>query len=79
MPHIYSREKFEGYTHRFTIQFEIGKPYYSNIDIYSNSDSKSDLMNFINQVKSDKVLSFEVVGKASIEDDKNTANLIDSL
>lgn len=54
----YSKTKFEGYTHRFKIQFEVGKPFFENIDIYSNSDSYQKLENFINERKSEKVISF---------------------
>jgi hypothetical protein len=72
----YSKTEFEGYTHRFKIQFETGEPHYSNLDIYSNSDNIGELVDFINQKKSSKVISFKVIHKATKEQDDKASELI---
>ncbi len=72
----YSKIPFEGFTHRFKVQFETGEPHFSNIDIYSNSDSFQKLDDFINERKSEKVLSFKIVHISSKEQDEMTAKLI---
>ena len=72
----YSKEQFEGFTHRFKIQFETGEPHFSNLDIYSNSDSYQKLRDYINEKKSEKVLSFKIVHRASKEQDEMIAKLI---
>jgi hypothetical protein len=73
----YSKTQFEGYTHRFKIQFEIGEPYFSNLDVYSNSDSYQKMEDFINEKKTDKVISFKIVHRASKEQDEMASKLID--
>jgi hypothetical protein len=73
----YSKEKFNGFTHRFKVEFEVGQPYTSNLDIYSNSDSRKELEDFINDKKKEKVISFKIVHKASKEQDEMAAKLID--
>ena len=72
----YSKERFEGFTHRFKIQFETNEPYFSNLDIYSNSDSYQKLRDFINEKKSEKVLSFKILLRVSKEQDEMTSKLI---
>lgn len=73
----YSRKEFDGYTHRFIVKFNIGDEYPSNIDIYSNSDSFSDLDKFIEDKKSKNVLSFEIIHRASKEQDEACRELIE--
>ncbi len=73
----YSKTQFEGYTHRFKIQLEIGEPYFSNLDVYSNSDSYQKMEDFINEKKTDKVISFKIVHRASKEQDEMASKLID--
>lgn len=75
----YSRKQFDGFTHRFKVQFETGEPYFSNIDIYSNSDSYQNLEDFISKKKSDKVLSFKIVHRASKEEDERASELLDEI
>ena len=77
MERKYSKTKFEGFSHRFKVQFETGEPHFSNLDIYSNSNSYQELEDFINNKKSKKVLSFKIVHKASKEQDEMSAKLID--
>lgn len=73
----YSKEQFEGFTHRFKVQFNTGESYLSNLDIYSNSDSYQKLDDYINKNKSEKVLSFNIVNRNSKEQDEMAAKLID--
>jgi hypothetical protein len=73
----YSKEKFDGFTHRFKIQFETGEPYEPSIDLYSNSDSYQELEDFINEKNSERVLSFKIIHRATNEQDEKTAELID--
>lgn len=73
----YSKTEFEGFTHRFIIQFEIGDPYFTNVTVYSNSDSYQELEDMINKKKSEKVISFKIVHRASKEQDEATAKFID--
>ena len=75
----YSKTKFDGYTHRFVVQFEIGLPYSHNLQIYSNSDSYEQLENFINGKKSEKVISFEIVHRATKEQDDKSSEFIDEV
>jgi len=73
----YSKHPFDGYTHRFIVQFEIGEPYFSNLDIYSNSDSYQELEEYINLNKKEKVISFKIFHRASKEQDDNVTRLIE--
>ncbi len=73
----YSKTQFEGFTHRFKVQFETGEPHSSNLDIYSNSDSFQKLEDFISEKKTPKVVSFKIVHRASKEQDELAAELID--
>jgi len=73
----YSKTQFDGFTHRFKVQFETGEPHFSNLDIYSNSDSHQKLEDFINKKKNKKVLSFQIVHRASKEQDEMSAKLIE--
>jgi hypothetical protein len=73
----YSKTEFEGFTHRFIVQLQTGEPYDSNIDIYSNSDSYQKLEYFINEKKSDKVMAFKIIHRASKEQDEMSSKLID--
>lgn len=73
----YSKERFEGYTHRFMIQFEVGEPHFRNLDVYSNSDSYELMEKYINENKKEKVISFKVVHRASKEQDDKNSELID--
>jgi hypothetical protein len=75
----YSKEKFEGFTHRFKVQFEIGEPYFSSLDIYSNSDSYQKCEDFINEKKNEKVLSFKIIYRASKKQDEMSAKFIDEM
>lgn len=73
----YSKEKFEGFTHRFKVEFDTGEHYFSNLDLYSNSDSFQELEDFINEKKSEKVLSFKIVNRNSKEQDEMASKFID--
>jgi hypothetical protein len=79
----YKKEPFEDYSHRFVIQFELKENYkmneshFSTLSLYSDSESEEELNNFIQEKKSDKVISWEVVHRASKEQDKLTSEFID--
>ena len=73
----YSRTQFEGFTHRFIVQFETELQYPSNIDIYSNSDSYQKLDDFVNEKKSKNVKSFKIIHRASKEQDEAASRLIE--
>ena len=70
----YSKKEFEGYTHRFIVNFKVDNDWRNDtsIDIYSNSDSYSDLANFISEKKSDKVKLFEIRHRTTKEQDEMT-------
>lgn len=73
----YSRNKFDGFTHRFIVQFDTVDPYYNNIHIYSNSNSHLELNKFIEEKKSNKVLSYKIIHCASKEQDEMSSKFIE--
>ena len=75
----YSKEKFEGYTHRFIIKLRVDNDWRNdnNIHIYSNSDSYQKLEDFINEKKSEKVVGFIIEHRASKEQDEMSSKLLD--
>jgi hypothetical protein len=76
----YSKKKFEGFTHRFIVRFRVDEDYRNDtmINIYSDSDSYSDLEDFINEKESDKVvMSFKFEHRASKEQDEIADSFID--
>lgn len=77
----YSKEQFEGYTHRFMVLMQVDNDWRndSTITIYSNNDSKEILQDFINEKKSDKVVGFEIVHRASKEQDEMASKFIDEV
>jgi len=83
----YSRKKFRGFTYRFIIQFELlyregsraGEPHNSSLTIYSNSGSYEKLEDFVNKNKSKMVVSFSIVHKASVEQDKLTTKFVNDI
>jgi hypothetical protein len=75
----YSKTPFEGHTHRFIVEFEVGQPYTSNLHIYSNSDSYQKLDDFIKEKKSDKVISYKIIHRASKEQDEMASKFIDEI
>lgn len=77
----YFKEQFEGYTHRFIVKLKIDNDWRNdkNIHIYSNSDSYQKLEDFINKKKSDKVVGFEIVHKASKKQDEINSKFIDEV
>ncbi len=68
----YSKEQFEGYTHRFIIKLRVDNDWRNDnsIHIYSNSDSYQKLEDFINEKKSEKVVGFRIEHRASKEQDE---------
>jgi hypothetical protein len=77
----YAKEKFDGFTHRFIVKFKVDDDWRNdrNITIYSNSDSYQKLLDFIEVKKSEKVLGYEVVHRASKEQDEASSKFIDEV
>ena len=77
----YSKEQFEGYTHRFIIKLRVDNDWRNdnNIHIYSNSDSYQKLEDFINEKKSEKVVGFRIEHRASKDQDELSAKFIDEI
>ena len=77
----YSKEQFEGYTYRFMVLMQVDNDWRNDsvITIYSNSDSKEKLQDFINEKKSDKVAGFEIVHRASKEQDEMDLKFIEDV
>jgi hypothetical protein len=75
----YSKKEFEGYTHRFIVKFKVDDDYRNdtNETIYSDSDSYAILEDFINEKKSDKVISFSIENRATKEQDEIASKSID--
>ena len=75
----YSKEEFEGYTHRFIVLFKFDDDWRndSKLDIYSNSDSYQELEKFISEKKSEKFISFEIIHRATKQQDDMASKLID--
>jgi len=73
----YSKDQFEGYTHRFMVQFTTTDPDPVTITFYSNSGSRENLNEFIEKKKKEKVLSFKVVHSATKEQDEHQAKFFE--
>ena len=76
----YSKKQFEGFTHRFIVKMKVDEDWRNdtNVTIYSNSDSYLRLENFINEKKSDKVVSFIIEHRASKEQDETYTMVLGS-
>lgn len=77
----YSKQQFEGYTHRFKVIFRVDddRQNDTSADIYSDSDSYQKLEDFINLNKSDQVVSFQIFNRTSKEQDEATSKMIDEM
>ncbi len=77
----YSKTEFEGYTHRFIVKFIVDNDWRNdtNMNIYSNSDSYEKLESFIKEKKSEKVISFQIIHRASKEQDDMDSRFIDDV
>jgi hypothetical protein len=77
----YSKEQFEGFTHRFIVKFKVDDDWRNNINItlYSNSDSIRKLEDFLNSKKSDKVVSFNIVYRTSKEQDEISSKILNEM
>lgn len=75
----YSRTEFDGYTHRFIIEFRVSDDWRDNVSLtlFSNSGNYQKLNVFINEKKSDKVISFEIIHRATKEQDEIASKLIE--
>ena len=77
----YSKEQFEGFTHRFIVRLKIDNDWRNDINthLYSNSDSYQKLEDFINEKKSEKVISFDIIHRATKEQDEMASKFIDEM
>lgn len=75
----YSKEQFEGYTHRFIVKMKVDEDWRNdtNVTIYSNSDSYQKLEDFVNEKQSDKVIDFIIEHRASKEQDEMSSKFLD--
>lgn len=75
----YSRTEFKGYTHRFIIEFRVSDDWRDNVSLtlFSNSSSYQKLDDYINEKRSDKVISFEIIHRATKEQDEMASKLIE--
>lgn len=75
----YSKEQFEGFTHRFIVKLKVDNDWRNdtNIHLYSNSDSYQNLQDFVNAKKSEKVIAFDIIHRATKEQDEMAYKLID--
>jgi len=75
----YSKQQFEGFTHRFIVKLKIDNDWRNdiNLNIYSNSDNYKKLEDFINEKKSEKVIAFDIIHSATKEQDEMTSKFID--
>lgn len=87
---VYSKQNFKDYTYRFIIKFkiytddeesEIENDTYDtvSINIYSTSGSYQDLENFIRLKKSKKVISFDIVHRATKQEDDLIGELLNEM
>ena len=76
----YLKEEFDGYTHRFIVRLKVDNDFRNDhsVNVYSNSESYSDLENFINEKKSSKVIAFVIEHRATKEQDEMASKFIDS-
>ena len=81
METIYSKQQFDGYTHRFIVTLSVDDDWRNdvNMTIYSNSDSYDELNEFINSKKTEKIVSFAIVHRASAEEDENASAFIEEV
>lgn len=75
----YSKTEFEGYTHRFIVQFIVDENWGDeiNMNIYSTSNSHKELKDFFNDKKSDKVTAFTIIHRVTKEQDDMDSKLIE--
>lgn len=77
----YSKEQFEGHTHRFKVRFSVDDDFRNDtcMDIYSDSESKENLIDFINEKKTDKVISFVIEYISTKEQDDATSKFLENI
>jgi len=73
----YSKQPFDGYTHRFQIRFEIGEPYTNTLTLYSNDGSYESLEKFIEENKKEKVISYKIEYRSSKEQDDHQSKFLE--
>lgn len=76
-----SKEKFEGYTHRFTVSFRIrgSMAVLRVMDLYSNSGDPKDLSEMIEKNKTELVICFKILHCSSKVEDDDLSLLVDDV
>lgn len=74
----YSREKFDNYKFSALIKLKT-KDDYHNIWIYTTDTDKKSLLEFVDTVKKDSVISVELLNWCSKEQDDLTKEFLDDL
>lgn len=76
----YSKNPFDGYTHRFIVEFKVDDDCRNdtNRTIYSNSSYYTDLIDFIDRRTTPLVRSYRIIHRTTKEqDDVGFDNLLD--
>lgn len=76
-----SKEKFDGYTHRFTVRFRVrgSIAVLRVMDLYSNSGDPEELSEMIEKNKNELVISFKILHCSSKVEDDDLSLLIDDV
>ena len=76
-----SKEKFEGYTHRFTVRFRIkgSLAVLRVMDLYSNSGDPKEFSEMIEKNKNELVIFFKILHCSSKVEDDNLSLLVDDV
>lgn len=77
----YSKETFDGYTHRFIVRISVDEYCRNdiNLTLYSNSAKYEDILSFLEKNKTEKVKEYKVEYRSSKEEDENTAKFLDEI
>lgn len=73
----YSKERFDGYTHRFIVRFSVDDDYDTLVHIYSNSGSRDELVKSIESKKTDKITAYVIEHVATKEQDDAASDFVD--
>jgi hypothetical protein len=75
----YSKTPFDDYTHRFIVRFSVDDDWRhdTSIDIYANDGSHDNLKLYIDEHKSQKVTHFEIIHRATKEQDECASKFIE--
>ena len=77
----YSKKEFEGFTHRFIVKMKVDDDWRNDVSItlYSDSCSYISLARLIEDKKSKKVTGFDIIHRATKEQDERASEFIDEV